>query len=260
MTTIFCAEDIKSRFVGFRENVQVTDLLDVRAADFGVTRVWSKEDVIEAAQQGSGANDGWKEAMLKDAEHFARQVILWDAVAMIECRLRAPTNIKRGLNARFCPIHNFSQFVPVFHFFKRHLFHRRTCNNESVKFFTADVIESEIVVEQMLRVRVLGFMRGSMQQSYFHLQRGIGKQAQELCFGRDFCRHEIKDRHTQWSDILMDCAFFIHHEDMLTFERLTSRKGSRDFYGHGFSRDECRRMKFCLLPFILPTSSFILSN
>src|ERR671919_715040 len=108
MTSVLCAQDVKACLVRFSEDVQVADLLHVRAADLGVARVRGEEKVIESAQQAFGRG---KDTVLIDAEHLVGEVILWDSIAVIESSLRSPANIKRGLNIRLCPIHDVGQFI-----------------------------------------------------------------------------------------------------------------------------------------------------
>jgi hypothetical protein len=38
------------------------------------------------------------------------------------------------------------ELVPVIHFFKRHLFHRRARDDKPVEFFIADIIKGELVI------------------------------------------------------------------------------------------------------------------
>src|SRR5215211_3571943 len=112
-----------------------------------MTRVWGQENVIEAAKQRFGANGRREDAVLEDSKHLVREVIFWDTVVMIKSRLRAPTNIKRRLNVCLRPIHDVSQFVPVFDFFKRHLLHGRAGNDEAVEFFFFYILERHIMLK-----------------------------------------------------------------------------------------------------------------
>jgi hypothetical protein len=82
-----------------------------------------------------------------------------------------------------------------------------------------------------------------MEKRDFHLQGRVGEQSQELGLGRDLGRHQIQDRDTQRTDILMLRAVFIHDKDILALEGRTGRKSSGDFYRHGLWKDEGRGMK-----------------
>src|SRR3990172_3913414 len=91
MASILCAKDVKARFIRFSQDVQLADLLHIYAADLGVARVRSQENIIESAQQAFSRR---KDAVLIDSEHLVRQVILWDPVTVIESSLRSPANVK----------------------------------------------------------------------------------------------------------------------------------------------------------------------
>jgi hypothetical protein len=75
-----------------------------------------------------------------------------------------------------------------------------------------------------------------MEQRDFHLQRGVGKQSQQLRLSSDLRRHQVQNCNAQWTDILMKGAFLVHHENILVFERRAGGEGSGNFYGHGNSR------------------------
>src|SRR6185295_2325528 len=102
--------------------------------------------------------------MLIDPEHFVGEVIFWDSIAVIESSLRSPANMKSGLNIRLGPVHDVSQFIPIFNFFKRHLLYGSARNDQTIEFFFANIIKREVVIEQMLRVCVLGLVSSSMEQ------------------------------------------------------------------------------------------------
>ena len=199
--------------------------------------------------------------MLEDAEHLVRQVIFGNAVVVIQSRLSAPANIKRGLGVRLRPIHDLREFLPIIHFLERHLLHGRAGDDETVEFFVLDLIEGGVVIQQMFRVCVLGFVGGGVQECDLHLKRRVGKQPQDLRFGGDLGRHEVQDRNTQGADVLMQRTVFVHDEDIFVLEGFPGGKGGRDFYRHVRS-DEGGRMKdeFSFNTFILPPSSFILMN
>src|SRR5258705_7947641 len=84
----------------------------------------------------------------------------------------------------------------------------------------------------MLCVSILGFVCGGVKQCDFHLQRGIGKQSQELRFGRDLGGHEVEDRNTQRTNILMRGALFIHDENIFALKSRAGGEGGWNFYGH----------------------------
>src|SRR5271157_388370 len=170
--------------------------------------------------------------MLKDTEHLARQIILWNAVAMIEPRLRPPANVKSRLNIRLSPIHDVSQFIPVVHFLERHLLYRRACDDEAVEFFTVERVEGDVMIEQMFGIDVLGIIRCRVKKRDIHLQRRIAKEAKQLGFSSNLRGHEIQNRYAQRANVLMSGAFFTHDEDVFIFEGCACGKCGWNFYWH----------------------------
>ena len=73
-----------------------------------------------------------------------------------------------------------------------------------------------------------------MEQGDFHLQRRVGKQAQELGFGRDLGGHEIQNSNTQRTNILMRGAVFIHDENIFALQSRAGGEGGGNFYRHSF--------------------------
>src|SRR3990172_3162984 len=95
VTSILRAENVNAGLVRFSEDVQIIDLLHIRAADLGVARMGSEKNVVESAQQAFGRG---KDAVLVHAEQLVGEVVFWYSISMIQRGLRAPANVENGFN------------------------------------------------------------------------------------------------------------------------------------------------------------------
>ena len=184
-------DDMHAREVGERKYNELVVLFDVVKVNLRVARVRRKVIIVKAAHQGMIRVQHM--VIVNTGELFFHQMLL-NAIMVVKTGLRAPADIENGIHMRFAPFHNGTHFVPVVHFLKRHLFHRRARDDEAVKALVLHVVKGLIKCIQMIRACVAADMRCHVQQLNVHLQRRVAQQTQKLRLGLDLCRHQIKYR------------------------------------------------------------------
>ena len=81
--------------------------------------------------------------------------------------------------------------VTICHLLKLHLLDGRTCDNQTIPILLLYLVEGFIEGKQMILRCVFGFVASGMNQLQLNLQGGIAQETGKLCFGIDFCRHEV---------------------------------------------------------------------
>jgi hypothetical protein len=80
-------------------------------------------------------------------EELLRQLVLFDAVMVVQTGLCAPADVQRGMNMGLAPFHNLTKLFPIVYLFEFHLFNRCTGNNHTVILFMFDFIKCLIEVD-----------------------------------------------------------------------------------------------------------------
>ena len=141
--------------------------------------------------------------MFEDAEHLLLQRVLGNAVMMIESRLSRPTYIKGGSDVSACPVEYLHDLVPVCHLLEVHLLHWRAGDNHSVVLFAAHLLEVRVERPHVFDGRILRSVALYLHERDFHLERGVGEQAHEVCLGSNLQRHQVQNDDTQRADVLL---------------------------------------------------------
>ena len=227
---------VNTGLLGGSDDGERIDLFNVLAVDRGVTAVRCIEHVVKAAHQCVVL---CFHGMREDTEHFLIERVFFDSVVMVMSRLRAPADVKRTVDVLFAPVHDFAEFVPVFHLFKFHLFDGRTCNDHTVKFLIADFIKGFIEHQKMLGGGVFGLMRCRLQKRQLHLQRRVAEQTRKLCFCDNLGRHQVQKNNAKRTDILRHGALFGHDKDLFRGKCPYGRQFVWYFDRHGMSIPFC---------------------
>ena len=225
--------------IGEGEDLQILHQGDIGAAYLCVAGVRHIENIVQSTHE-------WvirvERMVRKNAEHLFFQRILGNAVVVIQPGLRAPADMEGGIHVCFAPFHNFAELFPIIHLFKGEMLHRRAGNNHAVKFFLAYIVKDLVKFEHMLSRGVFRFMRSRLQQLYLHLKRRVAQQAQQLCFGFNFGRHQVENQNPQRPDILRKGARFRHDENILQLQAMPGRQLIINFDWHGPASPSCRNL------------------
>ena len=179
------------------------------------------ELVIEAPENGQR---GHERVLLEDAEHLFVQFIFGNAVVMVKPSLRRPANIKGRGDMRPRPVENLRNFIPVVHLFVFQMFHRRPCDNHSIKLFILHQLKVPVKGFHVFNGGILVCVAFHLHESDFNLQRRIGKQANQVCFSRDFQRHQVQNDNAQRTDVLRGSPRIVYDEDVFLFQQLNGGK------------------------------------
>ena len=125
---------------------------------------------------------------------------------------------------RLCPVHDLHQFLPVIHFLKRNLFHRRPGNDHSVVIVLSDILKFDIKGIQMAGRCIFGFMACHRHKRHVHLKRRIGQRTQQLKLCLFFQRHQIQDQNLQRANILMNRPVFVHDKYIFPLQNFFGRQ------------------------------------
>ena len=143
---------------------------------------------------------------------------------IVESGLRTPADVQGGINVGQRPLHDFAEFIPVVHLFKRHLFHRRAGDDQTVKPLAADFVKGFIEFEQVLAGGVFGNVTAHLQQFNIALDGRVAEQAQQLGFGLNLFRHQVEDGDVQRTNILAVSALLIHDKDVFFLKNSRGRQ------------------------------------
>ena len=154
---------------------------------------------------------------------------------VIQPGLGPPADVERGVNIVQAPFHYLCQFVPVIHFFERHLLNRRTCYDKPVEFPVLYFVKGVVKLQKVFLRSVFGHMSSRMQKSHIHLQRRIAYEPEQLCFRDDFRRHQVEHNNIEGPDILALSPSFRHHEYIFSGQHSCCRQAVRYPDRHLFS-------------------------
>ena len=140
--------DVDAGLVGDGDQLEVGVRLDVGSVHLGVTRVRRSERVVEPAHQRRRRLHHF---VVEHAEQLVLQLVLGDAVMVVDAGLRAPADVEGAVHMSLAPFHYFAEFFPVFHFFEGKKFYRSAGYNETVEVAVLYFIESLVKGEEMLR-------------------------------------------------------------------------------------------------------------
>ena len=143
---------VNASLIGGRDNPQIPNLLDVLPQHRGVAGMGYHKGIVKAAEQNGSLVIS---VVGIDAEEFLRQWLFIDTIMVIKACLSAPANVQRGMDIGLAPLHDPAQFIPVVHFLKRHLLHRRAGNDHAVKLPVLQFIKGLVKGKQMFLGNIL---------------------------------------------------------------------------------------------------------
>ena len=155
------------------------------------------------------------EPLREDAEELARQVLLGDAIEVVEASERAPAQVHRREDVLLGPVDDLAELLPVVHVLKGHLLHGRTGDDEAVIVLVAEAVEGVVELHQMVLRDVRGRVGRDAHEVAAHLQRRLGDEAQELRLGLDLGGHEVEDDDPKRADLLGGSDLLLEGEDSL---------------------------------------------
>ena len=85
-----------------------------------------------------------------NAEKLLGKLSFLNAVIMVKSSLCAPADMQGGGHMLLRPVHNVTDFLPVIHFFKGNVLHRRPGNNQTVKLSVPDFIYGSVKLIEMI--------------------------------------------------------------------------------------------------------------
>ena len=102
-----------------------------------------------------------------------------------------PANMEGAIYIGLCPIHDPAKLVPVVHFLKGHLLHRRAGDDHTVVFPVLYLIKGVVELVHVTFRGVLGSMTAYLQKVHIHLQWRVAQQTQQLGLRVDLGGHQI---------------------------------------------------------------------
>ena len=158
------------------------------------------------------------------AAQLFRQLPFLYTVVVIQSCLSTPADVECGIYMRLGPFKYLTELVPVSYFFKFQLFHRRTCDDQSVEIPVLNIIKCLIKLIEMGYVNMGSPVRCCSKECDLELYREIREDSQYVEFGIFLKRHEVEYGDLQRSDILRDRAGLIHYKYIFIFQYLLDRK------------------------------------
>ena len=145
-TSSLCHCKEQTSLFAFRQDCKVFACMDICNGNFCVSGMRRKKYIIKAPDQRilRFSTLCWKSPNIFLSRRFFLQ-----AIKMIETGLRCPAEKDCGSHMLLSPIHDLSQLIPVIHFLKRHLLHRCSCDDHSIKFTFLYIGERFIKLVQM---------------------------------------------------------------------------------------------------------------
>ena len=195
------------------------------------------EEVVEAAHE---RRRRLHHLVLEHSEQLLRQLVLGNAVVVVDASLRTPADMQRGVHIRSGPRHDLRKLVPVVHVLEVQQLHGRAGDDHAIEVLAFDLVERGVERFQMLLGHVFGLMAGRLQQAHLYLERRVGQLAHDLRLGDDLRGHEVEQQHFQGTDVLVHGAELGHHEDVLAFEDVGRGQRVGYFDRHGRPRLPCR--------------------
>ena len=170
--------------------------------------------------------------MPEHPEYLLGHRIFRNPIMIVQAGLRPPADMKGRINMSLAPLHDFGHFIPVSHFFKRHIFHRSPGDNHTIVFLVAHLIKRSIKLRQIIHRRMARRIGFRINKIHFDLKRAVSQQAQQLRFRDILDRHQVQNQNLQRTDILTVRPVSIHHKDVLPFKNMRCRQRIRYFYRH----------------------------
>ena len=233
MPAVGALRDVDAGLVGDGDQLEVGVRLDVGSVHLGVTRVRRSERVVEPAHQRRRRLHHF---VVEHAEQLVLQLVLGDAVMVVDAGLRAPADVEGGVHVRGGPVHDARELVPIIHVLKVEQLNRRSGDDHAVEALVLDLVEGGVERVEVLLGHVLRLVAGRLQQAHLDLQRGVRQFAHDLRLGDDLRGHEVEQQHLQRANVLVHGAVLGHHEDVLALEHLGRGQGVGDSDGHGKPR------------------------
>ncbi len=162
--------------------------------------------------------------MRKDPEQLFVQLMLGNAVMIVQPRLGSPADVECRVHMGAAPLHDFTELRPVLHLLEVHVLHRSPGDDHAIEIPVLDVLERGIKPQHVFLRGVLRFMTRRLHEFELHLQRGVGQQPAQLGLGFNLRGHQIQEKDLQGPDVLCPGPVLFHHEDVFVFQRCDSRQ------------------------------------
>ena len=188
-----------------------------------------QKHVVKAAYQGLVLG---QILVLVDAGQFFQPGTLVQPVQNLQAGLGGPAQKQRRGHMAFGPLHYLLYLVPVDHIAEVGQPQRRAGDDKTIVKLILHLFE---IVVEMFQVRLRRILRRPVvdtQQVHANLQRRIGQHAQQLVFGFNFLRHQIKQQHPHRADFLIDRPGLRHHEDIFLSQDMGRWQAIRNSDGH----------------------------
>ena len=99
---------------------------------------------------------------------------------MVKPGLGSPAEMQCGGHMFFAPVHDLHQLLPVIHFLKLHLLHRRSGDDKPIIVMALNLVKGHIKFVQMAGRNILRLVAADPDKGHIHLQRSIGKGTEKL--------------------------------------------------------------------------------
>ena len=194
-----------------------------------MARMWHVENVIKAAQELFVLD---ADMVLEHAENLFGHLVFRDAIVIVKSRLRAPADMECRVDMRLRPLHDFGDLVPVGDFLKRHVLDGRTRDDHAVVLLVAHFLERAVELRKVVCGRMARDVRLRVDEIDLDLDGAVAEEPHELRLRDVLDGHEVQNQNLQRADVLCIGTVFIHDEDVLTFEDVRRRQGTRQFDWH----------------------------
>jgi hypothetical protein len=147
LTSLAGGNSINACLLGGGKYSEIPNCLNVGSVYGGVSRMRNVENVIKTAEKNGSLvvnNVGI------NARKLLGEGLFLYSIVVVESCLRAPTNVKGGMNVGLGPLHNLAKLIPIVNLLKLHLLHRRACDDHTVKIAVAYLGELLIKGKEML--------------------------------------------------------------------------------------------------------------
>ena len=129
---------INTRLVRSGYNLQFRNGFDIFLVYGGVSGMWHIKLIVEPTEQHTVLIG---QRMLVHTRQLLRQTVLLNSIMVVQAGLCPPADMEGAVNMALAPLHDFTQFIPVFHLFKLQQFHRCTGNDEAIVELVLNLIK-----------------------------------------------------------------------------------------------------------------------
>ena len=129
--------------------------------------------------------------MLEHAGRLLVELVLLDAVAIVDARLSSPADMQGGMDVRFRPVHDARELFPVINVVEIEQLDGGTRDDEAVEMLVFHVIEGDVERFQVLFGDVFRDVALRAEELHLDLQRRVRELSQDLRLGGDLGGHKV---------------------------------------------------------------------